>query len=252
MEEAARFWDLDEEACAQALARLLTAGFLAKGVDDRYRPAGEEPARSSVYCRLYTGVRPKLTTDAALRRVLERRSYTVITVSTHPPRTRRSPNSIQGGDDGRHLARNRTLAALTGVSVVMGLFAVRGWTAAAQRGGRDGRLSDFLQFSAPAGNRPASTDTIVNGVRAAILPNGRLVTPADARGERSGPETIRHGAVAQRPNSGDAQQRRGAVLADADQPTQRARPGRQAHRPQCQLHGRDVLARQQARVSVGR
>jgi DNA-binding beta-propeller fold protein YncE len=79
---------------------------------------------------------------------------------------------------GGYFARYRTLAALTGVIVVMGLFAVRGWTAAAQRGGRDGRLSDFLQFSAPAGNRPASTDTIVNGVRAAILPNGRLVTPA--------------------------------------------------------------------------
>jgi len=46
VEEAARFWDLDEDACAQALARLSTAGFLAKGVDDRYRPAGEEPARS--------------------------------------------------------------------------------------------------------------------------------------------------------------------------------------------------------------
>src|SRR5262249_31205160 len=42
----------------------------------------------------------------------------------------------------------------------------------------DGRLSDFLNFSAPAGNRPATTDTVIDGVRAAILPNGRLVTPA--------------------------------------------------------------------------
>ena len=41
-----------------------------------------------------------------------------------------------------------------------------------------GRLSDFLRFSAPAGNRPATTDTVIDGVRAAILPNGRLVTPA--------------------------------------------------------------------------
>src|SRR5262249_54332984 len=44
--------------------------------------------------------------------------------------------------------------------------------------GHDARLSNFLSFSAPAGNRPASTDTVVDGVRAAILPNGRLVTPA--------------------------------------------------------------------------
>src|SRR5262249_6427745 len=42
----------------------------------------------------------------------------------------------------------------------------------------DGRLSDFLGFSAPAGNRPATTDTVIDGVKAAILPNGRLVTPA--------------------------------------------------------------------------
>jgi hypothetical protein len=46
VEEAARFWDLDEETCAQVLARLLSAGFLAKGVDDRYRPAGDQPAGS--------------------------------------------------------------------------------------------------------------------------------------------------------------------------------------------------------------
>jgi hypothetical protein len=46
VEEAARFWDLDQETCGQVLARLLTAGFLAKGVDGRYRPAGEEAAGS--------------------------------------------------------------------------------------------------------------------------------------------------------------------------------------------------------------
>ena len=48
----------------------------------------------------------------------------------------------------------------------------------AERSGPEGRLSDFVRFSAPAGNRPATTDTVIDGVRAAILPNGRLVTPA--------------------------------------------------------------------------
>jgi len=32
-------------------------------------------------------------------------------------------------------------------------------------------------FRAPAGDRPAARDTTVDGVKAAILPNGRLVTP---------------------------------------------------------------------------
>ena len=34
--EAARFWGLDEESCAQVLARLLAAGFLVRGADGRY------------------------------------------------------------------------------------------------------------------------------------------------------------------------------------------------------------------------
>src|SRR4029453_17996406 len=48
----------------------------------------------------------------------------------------------------------------------------------AQRSAHEGRLSGFLNFSAPAGNRPATTDTVLDGVRVAILPNGRLLTPA--------------------------------------------------------------------------
>ena len=52
------------------------------------------------------------------------------------------------------------------------------FAAGAQRGGHDGRLSDFLNFSAPAGTRPATTNTVIDGVSAAVLPNGRLVTPA--------------------------------------------------------------------------
>src|SRR5262249_48366836 len=57
------------------------------------------------------------------------------------------------------------------------MFAVV-WAVAAQRGQSQGGSSAFLGFSAPAGNRPATTDTVIGGVHAAVLPNGRLVTPA--------------------------------------------------------------------------
>ena len=75
---------------------------------------------------------------------------------------------------GQYVVRHRRLAVL-----VMGLcVGVGAWVVAAPRGETDGRFSDFLRFSAPAGDRPATTDTIIDGVRAAVLPNGRLVTPA--------------------------------------------------------------------------
>jgi hypothetical protein len=35
--EAARFWGLDRMTCEQVFAQLLATGFLAKGVDQRYR-----------------------------------------------------------------------------------------------------------------------------------------------------------------------------------------------------------------------
>jgi DNA-binding beta-propeller fold protein YncE len=62
------------------------------------------------------------------------------------------------------------------ISVVL-VFA-GAWAISAQRGGSEGRFSDFLSFSAPAGKRPATTNTVINGMSAAVLPNGRLVTPA--------------------------------------------------------------------------
>jgi DNA-binding beta-propeller fold protein YncE len=40
------------------------------------------------------------------------------------------------------------------------------------------RGSDFLRFSAPAGTRAATANTVIDGVSAAVLPNGRLITPA--------------------------------------------------------------------------
>src|SRR5262245_18336081 len=72
----------------------------------------------------------------------------------------------------RHIARPMVLAVLTSMIVAVGA-----WVATV-RGDSDNGLSSFLKFSAPAGNRPASTNTIIDGVNAAVLPNGRLVTPA--------------------------------------------------------------------------
>jgi hypothetical protein len=37
--EASRFWGLDDTTCEEVLARLLAAGFLVRGVDERYRQA---------------------------------------------------------------------------------------------------------------------------------------------------------------------------------------------------------------------
>ena len=72
----------------------------------------------------------------------------------------------------RYFARPSTLFGLTGaLTMIVGAWLI------ADHGLADGRGSQFLSFSAPAGNRPATTNTIINGVSAAILPNGRLVTP---------------------------------------------------------------------------
>ena len=75
----------------------------------------------------------------------------------------------------RYIVRHKSLVVWISVLMVM----VGAWVFAEQQGqATNGRLSAFLSFSAPAGNRPATTDTVIDGVRAAILPNGRLVTPA--------------------------------------------------------------------------
>jgi len=74
---------------------------------------------------------------------------------------------------GQYVVRHKTATALT-----TGLMLLVGAWVAAARGESDRRFSDFVRFSAPAGNRPATTDTVIDGVRAAVLPNGRLVTPA--------------------------------------------------------------------------
>src|SRR5262245_9503030 len=74
----------------------------------------------------------------------------------------------------RHYLTRRTplVTSMCAATVALGL-----WVSTAARGGIEGRLSDFVTFSAPAGDRQATTNTVVDGVSAAILPNGRLVTP---------------------------------------------------------------------------
>ena len=73
----------------------------------------------------------------------------------------------------RYVARRSVLIGVLGS--LLAIVAV--WVAASD--GESGSVaSEFLRFSAPAGNRPATTETMVDGVSAAILPNGRLVTPA--------------------------------------------------------------------------
>jgi len=73
----------------------------------------------------------------------------------------------------RNLVRHKARVALTIALVLIGV-----WVVGASHAEFAGRSSDFLRFSAPAGDRPASTDTVIDGVRAAVLPNGRLITPA--------------------------------------------------------------------------
>ena len=75
---------------------------------------------------------------------------------------------------GRFVVGHKSQVALVTALVVL----VGAWVVAAPHGESEGRFSDFLRFSAPAGDRPATTDTVIDGVRAAVLPNGRLVTPA--------------------------------------------------------------------------
>src|SRR5262245_27941447 len=77
-----------------------------------------------------------------------------------------------------YFARHKWLTGVAGGVFVLGVVSAAVRTVGAKRAGDDGGLSHFLRFSAPAGDRPATTDTVIDGVHAAVLPNGRLVTPA--------------------------------------------------------------------------
>jgi len=77
-----------------------------------------------------------------------------------------------------YFARHKLLTGLASGLFVLGVLGAAVRTVGAKRAADDGGLSHFLSFSAPAGDRPATTDTVIDGVHAAVLPNGRLVTPA--------------------------------------------------------------------------
>ena len=75
-------------------------------------------------------------------------------------------------------SRHKVLVGSIGGLVALGILAAGSWPTDAQRNPSLERDSDFLRFSAPAGDRPATANTIIDGLSAAVLPNGRLVTPA--------------------------------------------------------------------------
>jgi DNA-binding beta-propeller fold protein YncE len=74
--------------------------------------------------------------------------------------------------------RHEALVALMGGALVLSMLAAGTWAAQADQDSSAAHRSDFLTFSAPAGKQPATTKTIINGLDGAILPNGRLLTPA--------------------------------------------------------------------------
>jgi DNA-binding beta-propeller fold protein YncE len=77
-------------------------------------------------------------------------------------------------EDSRH---KTFVGPIIGV-IAFGIVAAGSWGLYAQRNPSLARSSDFLNFAAPAGNRPATANTVIDGVSVAVLPNGRLVTPA--------------------------------------------------------------------------
>jgi DNA-binding beta-propeller fold protein YncE len=75
-------------------------------------------------------------------------------------------------------SRRKTVLGTTTAALVIAGVAAASWGLNADRNPALERGSDFTRFSAPAGQRPATANTVVDGVSAAVLPNGRLVTPA--------------------------------------------------------------------------
>ena len=57
-------------------------------------------------------------------------------------------------------------------------FASASFNTIADSNGEHGHASRFTSYQAPAGDLPTTREVMIGGVRAAVLPNGRLVTPA--------------------------------------------------------------------------
>src|ERR1051326_1048792 len=80
--------------------------------------------------------------------------------------------SKEEGEEPMHMTyglRHEALVALMRGALVLGMLASGTWAAEADRDASAARRSDFLTFSAPAGERPATTETSIDGLQAAIL-----------------------------------------------------------------------------------
>src|SRR5262245_8746328 len=88
-------------------------------------------------------------------------------------RTCRPTDGSRKANSMRTSLRNRAVTRTLGVAVLV-VLAAGSWALHAdlQSGSR------FIRFSAPAGNRPATANTVIDGLSGAVLPNGRLLTPA--------------------------------------------------------------------------
>jgi hypothetical protein len=74
----------------------------------------------------------------------------------------------------------------------------------------------FIEFAAPAGTQPATTHTMVEGYRAAILPNDRYVMPAGLEIQCRRTQALRSCFIRRRQDARNHQQRRFAFFRDLD------------------------------------
>src|SRR5262245_42934132 len=76
-----------------------------------------------------------------------------------------------------YISRYKFLTGLIAAAVISAVVVAVTWAISADRNSSLERGSDFLRFSAPAGTLPAQSHVEIDGLDAAVLPNGRLVTP---------------------------------------------------------------------------
>src|SRR6185295_6471618 len=139
-------------------------------------PTATSPTRAGRFCRA-----PSLRRESAFRTpLLHSRGATVTRAPYNSPVARDRSRSIR--------SRRSTEAPMTRTHVLSGTFVtgmltvtavvagVRQLTARDHDGPNTGSQVIFLR--APAGTRPAMRHTTIDGLDGAVLPNGRLLTPA--------------------------------------------------------------------------
>ena len=67
-----------------------------------------------------------------------------------------------------HALRHEALVVVMSGALVLGIGAAGTWAVAADRDSSAARHSDFLTFSAPAGERLATPETIIDGVKVTL------------------------------------------------------------------------------------